>query len=202
MLFVFSLKPGQYKYQFKIFGWTHLVLMLILGTSAAVVGNMYNGLIWFVFPALLIITNDTFAYIFGRAFGKTPLIHLSPKKTWEGFIGGFLSTLFFAFVVLSYAFSPPLLVRLVHDQDRLLHLSSRRTNLRAVPVPALRDAASIYLSRLRAAGNIQAAGRAHADAEQVPNPRQRARPLCQLHRALRRLLCERVQAGLPDQGSI
>jgi phosphatidate cytidylyltransferase len=37
------------------------------------------------------------AYFFGFFFGKTPLIKLSPKKTWEGFCGGFVSTLVFAF---------------------------------------------------------------------------------------------------------
>lgn len=58
------------------------------------------GLVWFILPSLLVISNDIFAYIFGISFGKTPLIELSPKKTWEGFIGGSLSTLFFAFLVL------------------------------------------------------------------------------------------------------
>lgn len=33
--------------------------------------------------------NDTGAYLIGRAIGKTPLFaRISPKKTWEGFIGG------------------------------------------------------------------------------------------------------------------
>ena len=32
-------------------------------------------------------------FIFGFFFGKTPLIKLSPKKTWEGFIGGAVSTI-------------------------------------------------------------------------------------------------------------
>lgn len=38
------------------------------------------------------------AYIFGMLFGKTPLIKLSPKKTWEGFIGGGLSSLLLGIV--------------------------------------------------------------------------------------------------------
>ncbi|GLC51062.1 hypothetical protein PLESTB_000461800 [Pleodorina starrii] len=33
----------------------------------------------------------------GFVFGRTPLIKLSPKKTWEGFIGGFAGTLVIAF---------------------------------------------------------------------------------------------------------
>ncbi len=38
-------------------------------------------------------SSDTFAYIFGRLFGKRPLYaELSPKKTLEGFIGGALFT--------------------------------------------------------------------------------------------------------------
>jgi phosphatidate cytidylyltransferase len=39
------------------------------------------------------------AYMFGFFFGKTPLIKLSPKKTWEGFIGGALSTVLFGLAV-------------------------------------------------------------------------------------------------------
>ena len=46
----------------------------------------------FIVPVTMIITNDIMAYVFGFFFGKTPLIKLSPKKTWEGFIGGGIST--------------------------------------------------------------------------------------------------------------
>ena len=102
MMFVFSLQPGQYKYQFKIFGWTHLTLLASFGTSVAFAGNVYNGLIWFIFPALLVIANDIFAYVFGITLGRTPLIGLSPKKTWEGFIGGFFCTIFFALIFGSF----------------------------------------------------------------------------------------------------
>lgn len=52
----------------------------------------------------LIIINDIWAYIFGFFFGKTPLIKLSPKKTWEGFIGGGVMTVIFG-IILSYVLS-------------------------------------------------------------------------------------------------
>ena len=42
-------------------------------------------------PLLTIFTlwiNDTMAYIVGSLIGKTPLSKISPKKTWEGTIGG------------------------------------------------------------------------------------------------------------------
>ncbi|HXB30194.1 MAG TPA: phosphatidate cytidylyltransferase [Puia sp.] len=34
--------------------------------------------------------NDTMAYLIGSIIGKTPLSSISPKKTWEGTIGGFI----------------------------------------------------------------------------------------------------------------
>lgn len=46
----------------------------------------------YVYSAIWV--NNSFAYISGRRFGKTPLFpSISPKKTWEGFWGGFIFTL-------------------------------------------------------------------------------------------------------------
>lgn len=48
-----------------------------------------------VFPLALILmiwTNDTMAYLVGSFIGKTPFSKISPKKTWEGTIGGALLT--------------------------------------------------------------------------------------------------------------
>lgn len=58
---------------------------------------MVNMVLFFF---ILIWVNDTFAYIWGRLLGKhafAPLV--SPKKTWEGFIGGVVSTAVFALFV-------------------------------------------------------------------------------------------------------
>jgi len=44
------------------------------------------------YPLLLILSmwaNDTFAYLVGSFIGKTPFSKISPKKTWEGTLGGF-----------------------------------------------------------------------------------------------------------------
>lgn len=83
----------------------------------------------FIVPISCVICNDIMAYMFGFFFGRTPLIkvgcldniqdlkkefdhfhlsalindpcflQLSPKKTWEGFIGGFFSTIVFGILV-------------------------------------------------------------------------------------------------------
>ena len=48
---------------------------------------------YYVLPMLVIVSiwiNDTMAYIVGSFIGKTPLSEVSPKKTWEGTIGGAL----------------------------------------------------------------------------------------------------------------
>jgi phosphatidate cytidylyltransferase len=46
---------------------------------------------------LLIWTNDSFAFLTGKFFGKTKLFErISPKKTWEGTIGGGLLTILVA----------------------------------------------------------------------------------------------------------
>ena len=49
---------------------------------------------------LLVWTNDTMAYLIGRKWGKrifAPVI--SPKKTWEGTIGGWISTILVALIL-------------------------------------------------------------------------------------------------------
>lgn len=104
LLFVWSLERGSYRYQFQRFAWSMLALILVFCVPTFISYNVYKGIFWFVFPQLCVICNDVMAYIFGIMFGKTPLIKLSPKKTWEGFIGGMLSTYVLAFVV-SYSTS-------------------------------------------------------------------------------------------------
>lgn len=44
-----------------------------------------------IYPCLIIFSiwiNDTMAYLVGSLIGKTPLSAISPKKTWEGTVGG------------------------------------------------------------------------------------------------------------------
>lgn len=48
-----------------------------------------NGLMWVTITLFATWATDSFAFLFGTLFGRTPFFqHISPKKTWEGAIGG------------------------------------------------------------------------------------------------------------------
>ncbi|KAL7751542.1 phosphatidate cytidylyltransferase [Sorochytrium milnesiophthora] len=115
VFFVLNLKKGHYKFQFAQFAWTHMALLLVVVQSHAIINNILEGLIWFFLPVSLVIVNDVFAYIFGFFWGRTPLIKLSPKKTWEGFIGGALSTLIFGFLASAVLIRFPYMICPVSD---------------------------------------------------------------------------------------
>jgi phosphatidate cytidylyltransferase len=70
--------------------------------ALAYVGGMFN----FHFPMaflLMLWANDTGAYLVGSKFGKTKLFERhSPKKTWEGLIGGILITALAAYIISIY----------------------------------------------------------------------------------------------------
>ena len=49
---------------------------------------------------ILLWTNDTFAYLTGIMFGKRRLFErISPKKSWEGFLGGLIFTVAFSLLI-------------------------------------------------------------------------------------------------------
>lgn len=65
-----------------------------------------------IIPIIIIASiwiNDTMAYIVGSLIGKTPLSKVSPKKTWEGTIGGvILAVLVVALLLPAIFFKVPL----------------------------------------------------------------------------------------------
>ncbi|CDP13780.1 unnamed protein product [Coffea canephora] len=97
--FILTLKKKMYKYQFGQYAWTHMILITVFMQSSFTVANIFEGIFWFLLPASLIAINDIAAYLFGFFFGRTPLIKLSPKKTWEGFIGASVATVTSAFLL-------------------------------------------------------------------------------------------------------
>ncbi|KAL4563284.1 hypothetical protein LXL04_027324 [Taraxacum kok-saghyz] len=99
MWFILTLKAKMYKYQFSQYAWTHMILIVVFTQSSFTAANIFEGIFWFLLPASLIAINDVAAYFFGFFFGRTPLIKLSPKKTWEGFLGASVTTVISAFVL-------------------------------------------------------------------------------------------------------
>lgn len=72
-----------------------LLMMIHLGITFNPITTMgpFKPLISYspVFPCAIIFSiwiNDTMAYIVGSMIGKTPFSAISPKKTWEGTVGG------------------------------------------------------------------------------------------------------------------
>lgn len=77
------------------FPWIYVMLPFYLMFSIYNI-EMSSGPQWTYILGLFILVwnNDTFAYLSGRSFGKQKLFErISPNKTWEGTIGGFIFTL-------------------------------------------------------------------------------------------------------------
>jgi phosphatidate cytidylyltransferase len=85
-----------------MFAWTHMALFLMVVQAHFIMNNIFEGLIWFFLPAALVITNDIWAYICGITFGRTQLIKLSPKKTVEGFVGAWVFTILFGYIMTNF----------------------------------------------------------------------------------------------------
>ena len=80
-------KKGLLKY--TILGW--LYVSLSWGCFISVAQWSFDGYPLIVLTLIVSIwLNDTLAYIVGSFIGKTPFSKISPKKTWEGTIGGAL----------------------------------------------------------------------------------------------------------------
>ncbi|KAF0110531.1 MAG: phosphatidate cytidylyltransferase [Chloroflexi bacterium] len=62
-----------------------------LGGYAISVRTLEHGLLWVLLVFPVISLADSGAYIFGRLFGKHKMLTVvSPKKSWEGYIGGII----------------------------------------------------------------------------------------------------------------
>jgi phosphatidate cytidylyltransferase len=85
-----------------IMGWLYVVVPFSIFLLIYKLPNSSTE--WLIISGMFLIiwSNDTFAYLSGRFFGKHKLFErISPKKTWEGSIGGFV---FAVIAGLVYAF--------------------------------------------------------------------------------------------------
>ena len=61
---------------------------------------------WVLFTLALVWAADTGAFFAGRAFGRVPLApRVSPKKTWEGVVGGVLTSGLVAWIAATWLFT-------------------------------------------------------------------------------------------------
>ncbi len=95
---------------FTVLGWIYVLfpfyLMYKIGTfNDYSFGKNFNSEILFGF-FIIIWTYDTGAYLSGRFLGKHKLFErISPKKTWEGFIGGIVLAVGVAALLSKYFLS-------------------------------------------------------------------------------------------------
>ncbi|KAK9476299.1 cytidylyltransferase family-domain-containing protein [Lipomyces japonicus] len=115
MIFVSSLEKGHYKFQFAQFAFTHVTLLLVVVQAHFIMNNIFSGLFWFFLPASLVIINDICAYLCGITFGRTPLIKISPKKTVEGFVGAWISTIVFGILLSHFLIKWKYMICPIHD---------------------------------------------------------------------------------------
>ena len=78
---------------YTFLGLIYVIIPFIFFYNVAYISGVYNFHLSLGF-FLLLWANDTGAYIFGVKFGKKRLFERhSPKKSWEGFLGGILTSI-------------------------------------------------------------------------------------------------------------
>lgn len=80
----------------------YIILPFVLIAKIPFVENNYNpNIILSIF--ILIWVNDTFAFLVGKTFGKHKLFEkVSPKKTIEGFVGGFIISIIAGIILAQF----------------------------------------------------------------------------------------------------
>lgn len=87
---------------YTFLGLIYAVLPFIFYHSLAFISGTYNFHLSVGF-FLMLWANDTGAYLFGVKFGKRRLFERhSPKKSWEGFIGGIFTSLLVGYIISIY----------------------------------------------------------------------------------------------------
>jgi len=86
-------------------GYTIIALILVSYNLSYLIllRNMDGGFKIVLWLFVSVWIGDTSAYIFGKCFGRHKLSEVSPKKTIEGFIGGFIATILFFYMISFYS---------------------------------------------------------------------------------------------------
>ena len=83
-----------------VFSLSHMAFLLVLPAANNPAGGGAGLMLYLVF---LTQFNDVAQYTWGKLFGRHKVIpKVSPKKTWEGLLGGVLTTLILAVLIAPY----------------------------------------------------------------------------------------------------
>ena len=93
-------KPSWKHIAASFAAFIYIAVPMGLMNSFFFLGNGGMSFPWILLSLFILVwANDVFAYLIGSAIGKHKLFErLSPKKTWEGSVGGFVFTLVFAWL--------------------------------------------------------------------------------------------------------
>lgn len=96
--FLQSMGSVQWGLMLMVFSLSHIAYLIVLPGEKSTV----PGASLVLFLVILTQANDVCQFMFGKAFGKHKIVpKVSPNKTWEGFVGGIIST-----TILSLCLAP------------------------------------------------------------------------------------------------
>ena len=117
-IFIFAIIFQEKSFKVKLFSRSLLGLLYISLSFGLLINIRSQGMtgifsnLSFIYPFILIISiwvNDTMAYLVGSFIGKTPFSSISPKKTWEGTIGGALLAILAVSITAHWAYGAALM---------------------------------------------------------------------------------------------
>lgn len=101
-----KLENGINTFAYMALGMVYVSLPMFMLVHWAQIGDDYVTT-YLIGGLVLIWTNDTFAYLTGKLLGKHKLIErVSPNKTWEGTIGGFVFAILAALIYAYFSDQP------------------------------------------------------------------------------------------------
>lgn len=86
---------------YTLMGLLYITIPFSLMINVLFINSQYSSIYLLSF-FVLVWSNDTFAFLSGITLGKHKLFErISPKKTWEGFLGGIIFTILIAFFFIA-----------------------------------------------------------------------------------------------------
>ena len=157
LLFTTNIQLKNIGYSAAGLVYISLSLGLMMDLRCQGLGELFGRQIdygW-ILPLVIIASiwvNDTMAYIVGSLIGKTPFSKISPKKTWEGTIGGMILAILF----IGFVFAP-LITRKYNDGSMGMSTQVHWFIIAAIAAIA-GTAGDLFESKLKRMANVKDSG--------------------------------------------